>query len=847
MNLSETQRVLADFFQKELTHNKKRHLVFWYDESGEFAEDIEQIDIPGVRKWIIRKDNLFATKYELEKRDPDSHFLLYANMPKPIPREDWLYDQFCMGQEFATDKITVIMRELGLTDDALRETFKTFQSFFNNKERLRAFRKYDVHDWTEEAIELTVLAALTKSKTNTIDDIIKALMHEHSEDRTQLWEVMDKYAGSDVFWQLVEKYYGYMYPDKSLESLALSFIMTYMAEAAEMIEVPQTWKPFISGRTANVVVFMDQWMNHREDRHVYDKVAGQLERHIDMEALLAQWDVRERLAFDAFRIFDRTTIDYVVHQLISGMTYFKAYADMLEKRRHSHWYSEFEQEYGALSGAIELLQLVHEELAYIPEMTGFDLFTTYEKNYYRLDTAYRKFYVHYDRVKDKDDLLGLRDYVEKVYTNQFMNELAIKWAHALEATEKEGWPIPGISQQGDFYRDWVMPYQHNNERVFVIISDALRFEVAKEVMNALNHERKASTELKAMQGVLPSFTALGMAALLPHNTLALTEDGKVLADGNSTVGLKNREMLLQTRTPEAMAISFDEVVEMNRGMMREAFQGKKMIYIYHNVIDATGDNASTEQDVFQAAETAVDDITQLVNQLVVNLSVSNVLITADHGFIYQRDNIAESQKTPRYKGESLLLKRRFMLTDGPINVEETLSYEMNQTNGGKPLFITVPKGINRFPIQGAGANFVHGGAMLQEIVVPVIKFKNDRSRSDENAVKQVIVRLTTPTRKITHEVTYLTFLQTERVDDKRRPLRLNAYFVDEAGMRVSNENVIIADRTANHPAERTFREKFVFKRMNYDKRKTYTLVLEDEEDKAGAAYERYSFTIDIIG
>ncbi|WP_145453461.1 hypothetical protein, partial [Staphylococcus epidermidis] len=70
-------------------------------------------------------------------------------------------------------------------------------------------------------------------------------------------------------------------------------------------------------------------------------------------------------------------------------------------------------------------------------------------------------------------------------------------------------------------------------------------------------------------------------------------------------------------------------------------------------------------------------------------------------------------------------------------VEGTWSFAMDyilDQPGGR--FAIIPKGIHRFAIQGAGANYVHGGAMLQEIVVPVITFKNDRSKSSRNTVKK---------------------------------------------------------------------------------------------------------------
>ncbi|WKB36657.1 hypothetical protein QS257_06540 [Terrilactibacillus sp. S3-3] len=162
-----------------------------------------------------------------------------------------------------------------------------------------------------------------------------------------------------------------------------------------------------------------------------------------------------------------------------------------------------------------------------------------------------------------------------------------------------------------------------------------------------------------------------------------------------------------------------------------------------------------------------------------------------------------------------------------------------------PLYVTVPNGADRFKFQGAGANYVHGGAMLQEIVVPVITFKSERSKSSENAVRQVNVKMTSPVRKITNLITYLEFFQTERVEEKRRPLVLALYFTDEQGERLTNEAHIIADSTSAKPMERIYREKFVFKNKKYDKRAIYYLVLEEEQDLTVTIYERIPFTIDV--
>jgi hypothetical protein len=108
------------------------------------------------------------------------------------------------------------------------------------------------------------------------------------------------------------------------------------------------------------------------------------------------------------------------------------------------------------------------------------------------------------------------------------------------------------------------------------------------------------------------------------------------------------------------------------------------------------------------------------------------------------------------------------------------------------------------------------------------------------------VKLTNISRKITNRITYLEFFQTETVGDKKVPMRLKLYFVDENGERISNENIIIAESRSDNPKDRTYREKFTLKDISYEKTKKYYLVMEDEEEPVEKIYERIPFSIDLI-
>ena len=67
--------------------------------------------------------------------------------------------------------------------------------------------------------------------------------------------------------------------------------------------------------------------------------------------------------------------------------------------------------------------------------------------------------------------------------------------------------------------------------------------------------------------------------------------------------------------------------------------------------------------------------------------------------------------------------------------------------------------------------------------------------------------------------------------------------VDENGNRVSDECTIVANYTNAEVKDRFFKEKFVFKNIDYNRDKNYYLVIVDEE--TGIEKQRIKFIIDI--
>ena len=190
---------------------------------------------------------------------------------------------------------------------------------------------------------------------------------------------------------------------------------------------------------------------------------------------------------------------------------------------------------------------------------------------------------------------------------------------------------------------------------------------------------------------------------------------------------------------------------MTKEERREYVKGKKLVYIYHDSIDLISHTA--EINAFNAVQQSMEEIMNLVRIIRNDLSGVNILITSDHGFIYKRDPLLESDKINKETVDAFEEKRRYMLSHKVVPSDAVMRFKPDFSSAmGTSTGLRAPC-QHSFQSPGAGANFVHGGATLQEVVVPLIKYKVVRG-SDTKIKEQrkVKVKLVTEMRKITNNL-----------------------------------------------------------------------------------------------
>jgi uncharacterized protein (TIGR02687 family) len=356
----------------------------------------------------------------------------------------------------------------------------------------------------------------------------------------------------------------------------------------------------------------------------------------------------------------------------------------------------------------------------------------------------------------------------------------------------------------------------------------MRYEVGLELFKKMQDDPKCmkDSKIECMLSTLPSYTRLGMAALLPNRELTMSEDYEVYVDDQPVKDLSQRQAVIQSVDKEGYCIQFDELSSMKGTEFKSFFTGKHLIYVYHNQIDARGDKQNTEDEVFAACEEAVSEIAAMIQRIAGGGNTNHFVVTADHGFLYRRDKMTESDKISSIKDKHAFKNRRFVIAEEAVMDEGVSSVSLGTVLGNQDeRQVSYPVSSNIFKIAGGGQNYVHGGSSPQEMLVPIIDIKMDRGRVETSTVQIALVSMV---HKITNLITNLEFIQSDAVSDTVKATNYMLYFMSEDNEKISNDNTYVADNRDEDPQNRIFRMQFTFKNKKYDKSKQYYLVVFDE-------------------
>ena len=758
-DLSVLKRALADRFANG-QKSGGRHIAFWHDPDGEYEADLDQLEgeLDGVKVIRVERDE-YAVKHRLLKEEPEQAFIVYRKGTFPDGTGNWLWDLELAYGVFTADRASMDAQDLGVPL-TLQPVVAQHQKFFNSTERKSKLKSLLSADDDRTKLRAKMTAVLLGTKEHSFGELTRSLLIEEAAGSTSGYDAIAAYGLADFYWDGAKTIYGYESANPSVGDF-VEWVFKHAYTDFDTVKV-------------GVRHDYSAWRNDVRSRESMAALARRAEEDLDIKSQIAAHDYTDLLALDAFEAIDWKIIGDLALGVGNQTLTVRDVQDAEKARQATFWYtidSSIRALYTAIRSAAELL---HDISTLSVAIANFDDgLTKYKDRWYRIDQRYRQFLLAAHTTDHGDQLAPLVEQVELFYTNKYVFPLATEWQKQIDVVEI--WKSTAFRSQSSFYKWFVGPVVSQGRRMVVIISDALRYEVADELASVLRSDTKVAyeTKVEALLGVLPSYTQLGMAALLPFETIGFAgKESDVVVDGKPAGGLVNRTKILEAIGGTAIRAE-DVLAKKIKDELRPYLQQHKVVYVYHDTIDKRSHKLGSESGTPEAARDAIAELVRLIGNL--TSADANVLVTADHGFLFQESKIGDGSKLDEEPhGDIKYRDRRFLLGEDFKQTPSFNTFTSTQLGLVGELQVHVPKSIYRLTqkLQGAADRFVHGGATLQEIVVPVITV----SRKGKSEVKPVEVQIKPKSDVLTNSIVRVSVLQAEPVSERAHARELRAAF-----------------------------------------------------------------------
>lgn len=738
---------------------EKHRIVIWYDGEQNFNQEFEELHLVDAIKCIVDR-NEFALKHKILLQNPNDKFLLYAPFNKPDNEDNWLLDIELSNHVFHSDQEAMFLQELNLQYN-FRNWINRYLDFFNSKERLNKFKLILDPKDNEERLTSKLFQIVIGAPTNSLDDLLKTYS---SALISQKQEIIDKelhrFNLFIPFWESVEAVYNYRSANQGIYDFVLEVFQKNFTPLSKKVNVNRATEVLLSG-----------WKDARSFESTFRELASKVESDLNIISAIEPLPLDQLINEDVFECVDRKIIKEIAIQIEQETLSVDRIDQLLKQRETTYWIESYSSFYQALSYANWLIDQIRSNKSIKIEDYA-DGFKKYTQKWYIIDQYYRLFIEHYRASKQNSVLHALYQKVHKAYSNSWLLELSDKWQAVIERSGN--WYFGASSQNQFFQRDIKPKYIDKNTKVFVVISDALRYECGQALHELFKQESRLVSTIDYQVTGLPSYTQLGMASLLPHSQLSFGEGDAILVDGKSTKGTAARKKVLEDNSKvRATTILAEDLMRFTpKGEdAQNLIQNHDLIYVYHDRIDKVGE--TTEDKVIEASKEEIHYLVDVAKKIT-NMNGYHIIFTADHGFVYQHEVLDESDFTDaQLGGEIIKDNRRLVIGKNLTHNNNVVKYKVQDLMLDNDLELLIPKGINRLRKHGSGSRYVHGGSTLQETVVPIIFV----SKKKTDTVSKVEVDiLNKANNRMTTNIHGVKFYQQQAIGDGIIARTIKSYF-----------------------------------------------------------------------
>jgi len=744
---------------------KNSNIVIWYDCKNEFLQEFNLYDEQGVNK-IAFEGSFIELRYKILLADSElsKKWLIYSNVEN---RQGFLTEFEFFGDTYIASVKDILERYY-------RIDFGQFD-ISTLEERLHILKRL----W--DIIPENVIRSLNQE---TLDDIVLTNGFGYvdiSKEYTILKYICetDKYDSileeakiKDKFFEFLSLEYGinvsdFNSKDKIAKYIAESLFQSELIQKSRNKDIRPFGIELNTNKIMNCVQLLETWANHdiyREkfieySKRVSEKYMVNVLNEMELDELFAieyLYGIEEilyrKLEIQIFKdvhdsyLIKESLLEYLSGQYVKEEKKNYQYSDIEKgidieslktqlkdlsvfvdiRRRYYFSKSRIFNKWNILNNIFQLINMLYkfEEEFKIINSNMDNIISLYEtNNWWKIDLLYRKVQEDYTLI---DDFISrLLNFVNKKYYYQYLKPLNEEISNIIENRHNYEFKT---DIQLDFWSKYV---SNSDKKTAVIIVDAMRYEMGKEMFSMLNEiENKTIVPLIAS---IPTVTEFGMASLLPNgNTkLIINEENDTIKimDGNFNYPLNNKSerirFFLEISCGNGVVKKLNEIIDIPMNSLKGEFENKDRILIFSNEIDEAG---HIEDSSIQMFPGLLNKIKSAIKKLV-QIDIEKIVVAADHGFILT-SGLEEWMKVDIPKDmDNVVKKRRYTISRNRVegNYITKSAYSVNY-NGD--LYFNFPRGINVFPVSG-GIKFHHGGISLQELLVPVIVIeKNDEKVID---------------------------------------------------------------------------------------------------------------------
>lgn len=799
--------MLKSKIEKSFETDPSLRVLFLFDREGAFKDEADALALEGIRVEKFA-DNFFYLKKKLHTDWVNERVFLYFNFASPHKTGKFLefplLDILEANKELVTDDEESFLEEFNLErsqKNLVKKYIKELQ-YSSVQEVCRPILQSGKLD--EESLQRGLISAFLKLNQVSSWEVIlaKSLLLGFPEKETEWKRLMRKLSENDllaVFSKKIKFFFG-----KSAEVIDQNFLVYLLQkirynQITQFIQEPHRDDPYkglkIKDKSQLTGIFqiIQEAASHPQIGQRFEEGLEMASSTIHGKKLIELYGVESD-----YGLLTPEMAWILLTSLGENIDFLpQVTSQKLKKISTAHSLSpSLNQAFEFLIKTGEMIQQINSISAYTLNRCE-DYIVAYTTDWNRIDTAYRKAIQSHRNIQEIGDGFDLDAYftlLNKRY-NDFLEISNREWLRCLKELKFDYSKI-ATKKQYDFFQKEI---REAEVKTVVVISDALRFEAAKELLGIMHGDDKNVAQMDYALASIPSKTSIGMAQLLPCTDLYFNK-GNITNSGISTEGVKNREQILNREINESIAVQYSQIEGLPIKEARELFKAP-VVYVYHDVIDSTGDKKPSERRTFSAVDEALQELGKFVNKLHHTFNVTRVFVTADHGFIYQDLEIRETDKETSPGNGDISSHNRYEISGQESNPKLGYCFPLSATTrfrDGDQYWVTIPESINRYKKQGVGHQFVHGGGSLQELIIPVI----NSYRKTQAVAKKVRPIVTNESQlKIVSNILRLNLLQEKKVSRTEKELELTIGLYKDNQL-VSNEAYLKMDSSSESPTDR---------------------------------------------